>query len=67
MAVDDWDVDNIAQETLKSLLVDYPRDEIEDVLEDELEDLGWTVYSRDTVGVSHAVVELVKLKILDLL
>ena len=66
MAINDWDIDGIAQETLKSLLEDYPRDEIEDVLEDELEDLGWTVYSRDTESAS-AVVELVKLKILDLL
>jgi len=66
MAIDDWDIDNIARETLKSLLEDYPRDEIYDVLDDELEDLGWTIYSRDTSS-SHAVVALVKEKIIDLL
>ncbi len=74
MAIEDWDIDNIARETLKSLLEDYaPNDAwherclIEDVLDDELEDVGWTVYSRDTADVSHAVVALVKAKILDLL
>ena len=67
MAIEDWDIDNIARETLKSLLEDYARDAIEDVLDDELEDVGWTVYSRDTADVSHAVVALVKAKILDLL
>ena len=67
MAIEDWDIDNIARETLKSLLEEYPRDDIEDVLDDELEDVGWTVYSRDTGDVSHAVVALVKAKIIDLL
>lgn len=66
MAVSDWDIDGIAQVTLDSLLEDYPRDEIYDVLNDELEDLGWTIYSRDPSS-SHAVVALVKEKIIDLL
>jgi hypothetical protein len=67
MAVEDWDIDNIAQATLRAVSSDYSRDEIEDVLDDVLADfVGWSVYSRDTSDTT-AVVALVKIKILALL